>query len=318
MSILIMQPLQPVAMDWLEQQEFPLVTHDEDGRWTNAAEDIDALIYYSVKIDKPLLDQLPKLRFIGKRGAGIDSIELEEVRRRGIQITNVGAGGNAPSVAEHAMTLLFGAVRQLPERDAFAREGKFLGRFGLPLVEEITGSRIGLLGAGHIGRTLIGMLRGGFGCEVGVFDPYLPAGIASTLPVTMYDDVDALCEWAQHVIVAAPLTDESRGMIGRDQLRLLGPRGVLAICSRGGIVDEAALAAAVDAGEIWGAGTDVYDGEPPAADHPFFSQPNIVLTPHVAGASQASRDRSSLMVCQQICALLRGEDAPVINSQPWL
>ena len=318
MSILIMQPLQAVAMDWLEQQEFPLVVFDEDGTWTTSAEEIDALIYYSVKIHKPLLDQLPNLRFIGKRGAGIDSIDLDEVRRRGIQITNVGAGGNAASVAEHAMTLLFGTIRQLPQRDAFAREGKFLGRFGLPLVEEITGARIGILGAGQIGRTLVGMLHGGFGCEVGVFDPYLPDDVAETLPVTMFDDVSTLCEWAQHVIVAAPLTDESRGAIGRDQLKLVGPRGVVVICSRGGIVDETDLAAAVDAGEIWGAATDVYDGEPPADDHPFFSRPGIVLTPHVAGASQASRDRSSLMVCRQVCALLRGEDAPIVNAQPWL
>lgn len=318
MSILIMQPLQPAAMEWLAQQDIPVVTHDEEGAWRSHAEDIEALIYYSVKIDRPLLDQLPHLRFIGKRGAGIDSIDLDEVRRRGIQITNVGAGGNATSVAEHAMTLLFGSIRQLPQRDAFAREGRFLGRFGLPLVEEVSGARIGILGAGQIGRKLIGMLHDGFGSELGVFDPYLPDEVASTLPVTMFDDVSALCDWAQHVIVAAPLTDESRHLIGRDQLRLIGSRGVIVICSRGGIVDESALAAAVDAGEIWGAATDVYDDEPPADDHPFFSRPDIVLTPHVAGASLRSRDNASVMVCQQVCALLRGEDAPIVNAQPWL
>jgi D-3-phosphoglycerate dehydrogenase len=318
MSILIMQPLQRVAMEWLEQQNIALVTHDDAGAWRAHADEVEALIYYSVKIDKPLLDQLPKLRFIGKRGAGIDSVDLDEVRRRGIQVTNVGAGGNATSVAEHAMTLLFGSIRQLPKRDAFARDGHFLDRFTLPLVEEVSGARIGVLGAGQIGRKLIGMLSGGFGCELGVFDPYLPDDVAAGLPVRMFDDVSALCDWAQHVIVAAPLTDESRGAIARDQLRLIGPRGVVVICSRGGIVDEGALADAVDAGEIWGAATDVYDHEPPADDHRFFSRPDIVLTPHVAGASQRSRDNASVMVCQQVCALLRGEDAPVVNAQPWL
>lgn len=318
MSILIMQPLAPMAMEWLEQQEFTLVPHDEDGAWLEHASDIDALIYYSVKIHKPLLDQLPNLRFIGKRGAGIDTVDLDEVNRRGIVITNVGAGGNATSVAEHGMTLLFAAIRGIPQRDAFTREGRFLGRFGLPLVEELTDSRIGVLGAGQIGRRIMGMLSGGFGCELGYFDPHLPDEVAGALEARRFTDLRALFEWAQHVVVAAPLTDTSRGMVGRAELRLLGDRGVVVIISRGGIVDEQALAEAIDAKEIYAAATDVYDGEPPAHDHPFLSRPDIVLTPHVAGASQRSRDNSSLMVCQQVCALLRGEDAPVANSQPWL
>jgi D-3-phosphoglycerate dehydrogenase len=308
-----MQPLQDLAVEWLTAQGAVLSAYD-DG-FPADADEVEALIYYSVHIDKPLLDRLPALRVIGKRGAGVDTVDLAETERRGILVTNVGAGGNASSVCEQALTLLMAATRDVPRRDAFTRAGNFTGRFGLPLFEEVGGSRMGIMGAGNIGRRLIAMLRNGLDCKIGVYDPYAKT---DDLQVRQFDELGDMFSWADNVIIAAPLTEESRDSVGRHELALLGPQGVVVVISRGGIVNEAELAAALLDGDIRAAGVDVYDHEPPAADHPFYNVPNIVLSPHVAGASRQSRDRTSLMCAQQVWALLHGEPAPLVNAQPWL
>jgi D-3-phosphoglycerate dehydrogenase / 2-oxoglutarate reductase len=311
--ILLLQPLPSLATDWLVAQGAELSLYD-DG-WPADADRIEALLYYSVRVDRELMDRLPALRVIGKRGAGVDTVDLAEADRRGIQVTNVGAGGNANSVSEHALALLMAATRDVVARDAFTRAGNFRRRFELPLYQEVAGSRMGIMGAGQIGRRLTAILHGGLGCEIGVFDPYAPT---DDLPARRFDDLAEMFAWADNAIVAAPLTPESRGAVGARELRLLGSEGVLVVSSRGGIVDEAALAAALRAGDIRAAGVDTYDGEPPADDHPFFGLPNIVLSPHVGGASRRSRDNVSLMVAQQVWELLHGRPAPLVGAQPWL
>ena len=316
-TIVLMQPLPASSLEYLRGEADVLLAYEGDD-WQARAADIRALIYYSVKIDRPLLDQLPALEVIGKRGVGIDTIDLAATSARGIAITNIqGEDGNAVSVAEHGVALLMAVRRRLPERDAFTRRGEFAGRMKLPLGNEVTGSRVGIVGAGNIGRKIAAMLAAAFGVHLGYYDPYIAPAAAQTFPATRFDEVGALFEWADNVVVAAPLTPESRNLIGRAELARLGPRGVLVVISRGGIVNEHDLAGALTAGQIWGAGLDVYDGEPPAPDNPLFGCETAVLTPHVAGATQESRERTSLSICQQVLALLRGGTAPLAD-QEWL
>jgi D-3-phosphoglycerate dehydrogenase / 2-oxoglutarate reductase len=318
MSVLIMQELPAVAVDWLRAQGEELFLAYADDGWRAAADRIRALIYYSIPIDKPLMDALPALEIIGKRGAGIDSIDLHEASARGLRITNVGAGGNADSVAEHALMLLLAATRSLVTRDAATRQGRFSERFDMPVVNEITGSRVGIVGAGHIGTRVAAICANAFQCEIGFYDPYVDDESARQRGGARFDSVAALFGWADSGVVAAPRTPESEGMIGAAELAALGPEGVLVIVSRGGIVNESALVEALRRNTIRAAATDVYATEPPPRDHPFFELDNIILTPHVAGASAAARDRTSLMVCQQVHALLHGREAPLVDAQPWL
>src|SRR5918996_2112153 len=139
MDILLMQPLPEAATDWLRAQGAYLHLGYEHERWRERAGDIRALIYYSVPIHKPLMDALPALEVIGKRGAGIDLIDLPEASARGIAITNVGAGGNSGTVAEHALTLMMAATRSIPVRDAAVRQGRFRERVQMGLGQEGTG-----------------------------------------------------------------------------------------------------------------------------------------------------------------------------------
>lgn len=317
-TVLVMQPLPTSSLEYLRSAPMRVLEAHNGDAWRDHAAEVDALIYYSIPIDRPLLDELPNLRVIGKRGAGIDTVDLDATRSRGILITNIqGADGNAVSVAEHAVALLLSARRQIVARDALTRRGGFASRHTLPMCREVSGSNVGLVGAGHIGRRIGNMMRGAFDCVVGYYDPYLTPITATEFGGTQFDSLGDLFEWADSVLVAAPLTSETRGMIGAREIRLLGPEGVLVVISRGGIVDEGVLAAALERGEIAAAGIDVYDGEPPKEDNPLFACDRAVLTPHVAGATRESRERTSLSVCRQVHALLTGGEAPLAD-QPWL
>jgi D-3-phosphoglycerate dehydrogenase len=318
MTILIMQPLPAVAIDWLLERRAELFFGYESAEWRSAGDRIRALIYYSVPIDAPLLDELPALEIIGKRGAGIDTIDLDETERRGIRISSV-AGANASAVAEHAVTLLLAATRGVVVRDAVVRRGRFGERFDLPLVREINDSRVGLVGAGNIGKRVAAILQHGFGCDIGVYDPYVPDSRTAAMAALRHPSVAALFTWADHVIIAAPRTPESTGMVGLDELELLGSGGTIVIVSRGGIVDESDLAIALEAGLVRAAGIDVYASEPPDPAHPLLGLDHVVFTPHVAGFSDRALDRASLLICQQVWTFLNGGDVPLVGrDQPWL
>jgi D-3-phosphoglycerate dehydrogenase len=314
-KILITQPLPAVATDWLRLQGAELFLGYESDEWKAHAEEIRAIVYYSIHIDTAFMNMLPNLEIIGKRGAGIDRIDLREAERRNIKITNV-AGANANAVAEHAVMLLFAATRGVVVRDRVTRAGRFEDRFDLPLTREIAGTELGLIGYGRIGRKIGSMLSQGFGCPVGFYDPYVDA---STIPagVKRFPDLRSLMSWAINAVVVAPLTAETRGMVGVEELRLLGPDGIIVVASRGGIADEQAIVEAILEKSIRGAGIDVYDGEPPRPDHPLFGLDEVVLTPHVAGATDTSREQSSLLTCQQVWSLLHGGEAPLVGRESW-
>ncbi|PJJ62410.1 2-hydroxyacid dehydrogenase [Compostimonas suwonensis] len=311
MKILILQPLPDSSVAWLRNAGADVVLGYEDDSWRQEGAGIAGLLYYTVPVDKATLDLLPDLRVIGKRGVGIDSVDLDELERRGIALTNV-AGVNSNSVAEHAITMLFAATRDIPVRDELTRAGRFEERVTLPLVQEVSGSRIAVVGAGNIGRRIAAILSEGFQCEIRFYDPYVPADVRATLPYEFDDDLLALFEWANNAVIAAPLTAETRDMVRREHLRSLGRKGVLTIISRGGVVNEGDLVEALLEKEIAAAGVDVYDHEPPAPDHPFFAIENVVLTPHTAGGSETSREKSSLLVSQQVWDHLHGRQVPLV------
>ncbi|MEX2376125.1 MAG: hypothetical protein WD942_11165, partial [Dehalococcoidia bacterium] len=149
MKILIMQPIAEHATHWLDSQGAEVVLGYEDA-WGDDAPDIEGLIYYSSGVDRELLDELPSLRVVGKRGAGVEKIDHAEVARRGIQVTNIGAGPLADSVAEHAVMLMFAATRSLVVQDSLVRQGRFTDRRNHPLCKPIVATRLGLVGGGNI------------------------------------------------------------------------------------------------------------------------------------------------------------------------
>lgn len=222
------------------------------------------------------IDRLPALEFAGALGAGYENIAVDHARARGVALCN-GAGVNASCVADHAFALLLATVRNVPQFDAACRAGVW--RDALPMPPTVSARRLGIVGYGRIGEQ-IARRAAGFDMAVGYHNRRPRDGVAARY----FDTVIALAQWSDFLVVATPGGDATRHLIDAAVLDALGPQGFLVNVSRGSVVDTAALALALREHRLAGAGLDVYEGEPhpPAALLPLS---NVVLTPHVAGAS---------------------------------
>ncbi len=262
------------------------------------------LIIRTSLIGEALFAQMPKLRLIVKHGAGIDNIDMAAATKRGIMVANTPGGDNATAVAEGAVTLILATLRRVREMDAVVREDRWDERWATRL-GDLTGARVGLIGFGRIARCVAQICGKGFGCEILAYDPMLSAEEIEEHGATSANLDELLgCDV---ISVHVPLTASTRNMIGAPQLAKMQPHAVIINTSRGGIIDEAALAAALSSGNIGGAGIDVFDAEPPPAKHPLYTLPNAVLSPHVAGVTEASMKGMAFAVAKVIDRVVAGE-----------
>jgi len=222
------------------------------------------------------IDAMPQLELVCALGAGYENIDIAACKARGIAVGN-GASTNDSCVADHAMALLLATVRRVPTLDRATRDGVW--RNTIPLPPNVSGKRLGIVGLGTIGRRIA--QRGqGFDLEIGYHNRKPRADV----PFRYFPDLMALAEWADYLVVATPGGAQTRHMVDTAVLRALGPHGYLVNIARGSVVNTAALADALRAGALGGAGLDVYESEP-APPVELFDCPNVVLTPHVAGWS---------------------------------
>lgn len=258
------------------------------------------------RIDASVLDVAPKLRVISKHGVGVDNIDTGEAARRGIPVL-VATGANAVSVAEHAMALIFAVAKSLIPLDRSLREGRwekpgFKGR-------ELAGSTLGLVAFGAIARQTARFARA-FDMTVVAYDPFCPTDAFAEEGVTRIDDLGELLSMSDVISLHSPLTPDTRNLINADRLALMKPHAILVNTARGGLIDEAALAAALAEGRIAGAGLDSFAQEPPPADHPFWAEPRLVMTPHIGGVTVAANARVGVQAAQGIIDLLAGRPVP--------
>ena len=243
----------------------------------------DAIITRTQPVTERLLAAADRLQIVAKHGTGVDNVDLAAASEHGVIVANT-PGENANSVAEHAVALLLAATRNVADADRATQAGEwrradFRGR-------DLRGRTLGLFGAGNAG-TRVATLLAGFGVTCVAYDPYAdPASLPET--VSLVDDEVEFFERADDLSVHAPLTPETRHAIGAEAFALLPDDGVVVNTARGGIVDEAALVTALEAGDLGGAGVDVYETEPPAPDDPIASCPGVVRTQHNAGTSAAA------------------------------
>ena len=266
-------------------------------------ENADALIVRNrTQVDAELLAAAPRLKVVGRLGVGLDNIDLPLCRERGVVVIPA-TGANAAAVAEYvlctAMMLLRGAYRS----SAAVAAGQW-PRQSLSEGREIGGKEIGIVGFGGIGR-LTARLAGALGMRVAACDPE----IAADSPLWRSEaalrlELHELLERADVVSLHIPLTPATRGLIGAAQLALMKRDAVLINSARGGTVDEAALAAALRAGQLGGAALDVFADEPLAPGSPLAECPNLILTPHIAGVSREANQRVSSLIAERVAALL--------------
>ena len=239
------------------------------------------------------------LRVVARHGVGVDDVDLAAAAARGIVVTRA-PGSNTAGVAEHTMAMILALAKQLRPIGAHLAAGHW--REGTPPVRDIAGMRLGLVGFGAIGQA-VARLAEAFGMEVAhCRRPGAPAPDGTTLA--------ALLPRSDVLSLHCPLTPQTRHLIGAAALATL-PAGAFVInTARGGLVDEAALAAALDSGHIAGAALDVFEGEPPGPHHPLRNHPLAIVTPHVSGTTPRSLVAMGVMAAECIAAVLTGAPVP--------
>jgi len=259
--------------------------------------DVDAVIARSgTKITANAIAAAPKLKIIGRAGVGVDSVDVEAATGRGIVVMNT-PGGNTTSTAEHAFSLLLSLARQIPQAHASMRAGEW-DRKSFQGVE-ISNKVLGIIGMGRIGGE-VARRAIAFGMRVIAYDPYLTLSRAKSLQVELVDQLDPLLEQSDFITLHMPLTDETKGILNERTLSLC-KKGVRIInAARGGLVEEAALLAAIKSGHVAGAALDVYEQEPPPADHPMRPLSNVVLTPHLGASTTEAQESVGIEICQAV------------------
>jgi D-3-phosphoglycerate dehydrogenase len=271
----------------------------------------DALVGRSAtRVSDELLRAARRLKVIGRAGVGIDNIAMTAATELGIAVINAPAG-NTIAVAELFFGAVIGLLRRLPRAAASMHSGRW-DRSAL-LGSELNGRTLGIVGLGRIGGEVATRARA-FNMSLVAYDPYVAESRFQRLGVSRVESLDQLLDAAHIVTVHTPLTDETRGMIGQDEIARLPAGAIVVNMARGGIVDEAALADALASGQIAGAVLDAFVQEPLAPDHPLRHAPNTLLTPHI-GASTAEAQRNvAVDACAAVRdALLSGEFSRSIN-----
>ncbi len=313
MRVLIADKLESPGIELLvaagiEVDNRPGLTGDE---LKTAIRSADALICRSQpKLTAEYFEDTGTLRVIARAGVGVDNIDVAAATRKGVVVVNT-PGGNTVSAAEHTIALLLALARRIPVADATMKAGgwdrnKFVGT-------EVAGKTLGVVGLGRIGREVARRAKG-LDMRVIALDPFVTAAKAAELGYDTATNLDELLPKVDFLTLHVPLGTDTKSLIGARELAMMKKTARVLNVARGGIVDEKALADALTAGTIAGAGVDVFTAEPIVADNPLLKAPNIVLTPHLGASTLEAQENVAIEAAQLVADfLLRGQVANAVN-----
>ena len=262
-----------------------------------------------------LIARCPELLVISTSGAGYDPVDVAACTEAGILVVNQ-SGANAEAVAEHVIAMMLSLGKNIPQTDRSLRRERGVDREAFK-GRNAQGRTIGIIGLGEVGRRVARICGKGLDMHVLAYDPYIEAADFRERGAVAAD-LDELLAQADYVTIHCPFTGETKGMIGRRELALMRPEAYLITTARGGIVDEDALAGALAAGRIAGAGIDVWNIEPPPLNHKLLTFDNVIATYHTAGVTVDSRHAMARWNAEQLVQIFRGERPPrLINPEAW-
>jgi phosphoglycerate dehydrogenase-like enzyme len=265
--------------------------------------------------DAGVMDRAPDLRVIARTGIGTDAVDIAAATKRGIAVCNT-PDGPTISTAEHAVALMLSVAKRVKPAEAALTTGTSAGYYARHEGIELDGKVLGLVGFGRIARR-VARIADGLGMRIVVFDPYLPP-TAVPRRIGRVDDLDDLLRAADVVSVHIPLTDASRGRFGPERFASMQRGAIFINTARGGLVDQDALLAALDAGQLAGAGLDVTSPEPLPAGHPLLGRDDVVVTPHVASATADGKLRILSAAFEQAMAVIGGRRPDhLVNPEVW-
>jgi D-3-phosphoglycerate dehydrogenase len=263
-------------------------------------DDVVAIITGLEPVTGKVINSAPRLRVIVKHGIGVDNIDLDAAKEKGVIVAN-SPGTNREAVADLVFGLMLSLARKIPQSDRQVREGKWPKVFG----QSVWGKTLGIIGLGVIGKSVAQRAKG-FNMKVLAFDKYWDEEFASANGI-IRSEVDEILKESDYVTLHVPLMEETRNLIGEKQLSIMKPTAYLINAARGGVVDEDALYKALKEGRIAGAGIDVFSTEPPTQS-PLLGLQNVILTPHMGGFTDGALSMTSEFVSQVVVDALKGRE----------
>jgi len=323
--VLLPQPIEDEAVALLKGAGFDIVTAADPKPETviPLLPDIQAIVLRTgIKITRDLISRAESLKIIARTGGGVDNVDVAAATAKGVIVTS-NVGVNTISVVEHALALILALSKQLSLMDRSVRSGQFSIRFrNLP--RDLHGMTLGLMGFGRIGSTLGQACRQVFGMKVLAYDPFLPEALKRSAGNGVeFVARETLFSRSDIISIHIPLTDGTRHAVGAKELAMMKPEALLINTSRGPVVDEAALVKALQDKKIGGAGLDVLEQEPPAADSKLLEIDNVILTPHTAALTRECVIRMATEAAECVIAALQGKEPlnianrDVLNDKRW-
>lgn len=309
-KVLLTHPLLKEAMDYLaDQVDLELATEElflPKAELISKLKDKEGLLcFLTDQVDKEVIDEAPELKVIANCAVGVNNIDVSYARRRGILVTNT-PEVLTEATADLTLALILATTRRLVEADRFCRQGKFQGwKIDLFLGQELSGKTLGIIGFGRIGRAVARRARA-FNLKVIYYDPNPLSRDQEKELGAEFRDLDSLLSESDIVSIHASLTPQSYHLISKERLGLMKKTAVLINVARGPIVDEKALAEALEQGKIWAAGLDVYENEP-QIEPKLLQLENVILLPHIGSATYETRRKMCFMAVNNLLQGLRGE-----------
>ena len=287
------------------------LSNTSEDKFKEILKNVDAIVVRTANLDEELLKECLSLKIVARHGVGYDNVDINFLNNNGIALAITGAA-NAVSVSEHVMTMFLYLCKLINKSDQLVKKGKFIEKKLLPDFFEMFEKNILILGFGRIGRNLAKKCLG-FDSNVYVYDPYVDISVIKENNCKPIDLIEGL-KIADFITVHMPINNETRNMIGKNQFSMMKKTSIIVNTARGGIINEKDLIWALTNKEIYGAGLDVYEKEPPDRSNPLFSLDNIVLSPHNAALTLECRKRMSVESCENIVYYLNNKSKLNVNN----
>ena len=317
MKVLIVQPIHNAGIDLLKSAGFEVLYASSPDPEIVAREikGIDGVIVRTAPFTGEIIEQADSLKVISRHGVGVDNIDIESASRKGIFVLNT-PGVNDVSVAEHTIAIMLALSKRIKDIDNAVRTGNFSIREEYSIID-IDGKVLGIIGFGRIGSLVAKKCRNAFNMKILVYDPYVDRERVKEVDGELVD-LETLLRESDFICIHTPLNNETKGLIGERELRMMKPSSFIINMARGPVWDEKAVARAITEGWIMGAGTDVFVEEPPRIDNPLLGLNNTVLSPHMTALTKECVIRMAVESAQGVIDVLTGKKPKSIVNYPLL
>jgi len=315
MKVYLGEVIHPAAVALLEKSAEVIRPKDHSRKaYLDALKEVDGMIARKVRVGAEEMDHAPRMKIIARHGVGLDSVDLAEATKRGILVTNT-PGENRESVAELAVSFMLALARRIPQAQKAMHNmpkgdtaifSALLKQYNLTGFD-LEGKSLGIIGTGRIGSSVARKCIAAFDMKVKGYDPYVTGEVMKSFGVERVSRLEDLLPSVDFLTVHAPLTPETKGMVGQKELSLMKKGAYVINTARGGIVGEKALLEALNSGQIAAAALDVWEIEPPDPKDPLLNHPNLLGTPHYAGTTEESLYRVGIAAVEEALGFLRGQ-----------